>query len=130
MDSTLKVTNVVFRVAETAADTVYSDIATHVANIEKVTWWLGEKYDLTQANLEACEVIRSICGNIRRLQQIQRNGYSRQADDGIHTLAAKYIPAAIVRVDWPKQSAAGLDNITLSCQRIAALTKQRQAAHG
>lgn len=126
---TTRIVNTVWKVAETCADTTHSDIVAHVSNIVKVSWWLGEYYDLTAPALEACEVIRGMCANIGRLQQIQRNGYSHMADDGIHTIATKYIPAALERVDWPKQSSAGLENIRLSCAKIGAAARQRQEAH-
>lgn len=90
---------------------------------------LLETFRCTSTAVEALEAIRTMCRNIRRLQQIQRNGYNHMADDGIHTLATSYIPAVVKRVEWPKQAGPWLESIALSCAKIGASAKQRQVAH-
>ena len=133
----VSMTNHVSRAKDTAADTTWSDIDKHLRSIERVADGLRTSYSLSTACIEALDVVagvdqtgpepRSMTRNIRRLQEIQRNTYSRQADDGIIRIAAEYIPAALKRVDWPGVPKTWVESMTLSAAQIADLARRRQA---
>lgn len=114
--------------ANSAADTHWSEIARHVNNIDHVAQGLAERWELDDAQAEACQTIQRLCANMRRLQEVQRRGYSRQADEGLVNIAGEFVPAVVRRVYWPKTPAAWLESITLSAAHIARLARERIAA--
>lgn len=123
-------THTVTRAHNSAADTIWSDIATHLVSIDRIAEGLRQNWAVSETTAEALDVLRGMVKNCRTLQELQRNGrYSLQADDGIATIASEYIPAVLKRVDWPRNSALWLESITLSAATIAQLARQRQAAH-
>ena len=119
----------VHRAPNSAADTFWSDIATHLTSIDYVASGLRQNYAMSDAAAEACGVLQNMVANMRKLQEIQRHRYSHQADDGIATIASEYIPAVLKRVEWPRNSVRWQESIELSALRIATVARLRQAAN-
>ena len=120
----------VHRAPNSAADTFWPDIATHLTSIDYVASGLRQNYAKSDdAAAEACGVLQNMVANMRKLQEIQRHRYSHQADDGIFTIASEYIPAVLKRVEWPRNSVRWQESIELSALRIATVARLRQAAN-
>ena len=125
------ITTYVRRRPETAAETTWDDITLHVTNIDRVMAMILEDYGkgFRDPTIKAGEAVRMRCTRMRRLQEVQRKGYDKNANSGIGHIATVQILTILDAVEWPHVPALWLDSVRLSARTIGEIARQRQRTH-
>lgn len=125
------ITTYVRRRPETAAETTWDDITLHVTNIDRVMDMILKDYGkgFRDPTIKAGEAVRTRCARMRRLQEVQRKGYDKDANNGIGHIATVQVLAILDAVEWPHVPALWLDSVRLSARTIGEIARQRQRTH-
>ena len=113
--------------ASGAVDSRWAEIAQQINEISRRTQEAQRYWNLDEAQAEACQAILKNCIRMRRLQEVQRKGYSHDADEGLAKIAGVFVPAAARCVTWPRIAQYQIDLAVVAAAHIARLANQRLA---